>query len=91
MLLNSASSRPTSSCGCTPVTLWALQVEQLWTNVAVSRRNVVPVLDFLIARGHQECNGSSAAQVAIAPGCRRSFDIPRVQAAATVKLLLLLL
>lgn len=38
------------------------QVELLWTNVALNRRNVVPVLDFLIARGHQECNGSSAAQ-----------------------------
>lgn len=40
-----------------------MQVEQLWTNVALNRRNVVPVLDFLIARGDQECNTSDAAQV----------------------------
>ena len=38
-------------------------MELLWTNVALNRRNVVPVLDFLIARGHQECNASGAAQV----------------------------
>lgn len=51
-----------------------MQVEQLWTNVALNRRNVVPVLDFLIARGDQECNTSDAAQVLARPnasqGCR---------------------
>ena len=34
------------------------QVELLWTNVALNRRNVVPVLDFLVARGYQQCNAA---------------------------------
>lgn len=44
-----------------------LQVELLWTNVALNRRNVVPVLDFLIAHGLQECNANRPAQVSVPP------------------------
>jgi hypothetical protein len=29
-------------------------VERLWSTVAANKRNVIPILDFLIARGLQE-------------------------------------
>ncbi len=35
--------------------------------MALNRRNVVPVLDFLIAHGLQECNANRPAQVSVPP------------------------
>ena len=32
----------------------AQQVERLWTTVASNKRNIIPILDFLITRGLQE-------------------------------------
>lgn len=32
------------------------QVETLWRNVAMNKRNIVPVLDFLVAHGYADSN-----------------------------------
>jgi hypothetical protein len=32
------------------------EVERLWGTVAANKRNVIPILDFLISRGMQEVN-----------------------------------
>jgi hypothetical protein len=50
------------------------ETERLWATVAGNRRNVIPILDFLISRGLQEAAYSIASQQARAP------PFPRLQA-----------
>ncbi len=34
--------------------MFPLEIEQLWTTVAANKRNIIPILDFIISRGLQE-------------------------------------
>lgn len=49
------------------------ETERLWSTVAGNRRNVVPILDFLISRGLQEAAYAIAAAQARRPPLHVSF------------------
>lgn len=50
------------------------EIERLWCTVATNKRNVIPILEFLISRGLQEMN----AQVLTFPQPVLTFDADAV-------------
>lgn len=43
-------------------------METLWRNVSKNRRNIVPVLDFLVAHGYANCNYAGSLQASYRQG-----------------------
>jgi hypothetical protein len=47
-----------------------LEIERLWSTLAGNRRNIIPVLDFLVSLGmHVAFQVGGGAAPAFAPGC----------------------
>lgn len=59
-------------------------VQLLWATLATNRRNVVPVVDFLIAKGLQEFANRHTAQVPCAVGKQVVLYLSRIAARQTV-------
>ncbi|KAJ7549297.1 hypothetical protein O6H91_07G048400 [Diphasiastrum complanatum] len=39
------------------------EIEKLWSTVATKRRNIIPVLDFLISKGIEDCDSNASGEI----------------------------
>jgi hypothetical protein len=44
-------------------TVFPHEIERLWSTVAGNKRNIIPILDYVISKGQLECGQASVATI----------------------------